>query len=475
MKYPMDDSRTYRSESGFALIEVIVAAAVLAIVALAVLSGIDAASSTSAREKARAVAASLAEQDQERLRGMTYEQINEKPNVEQQPPINVDGTTYKIDSDVNLVTDDIGGTPECGDEGTQVTYVHITSTVTTPDTGTIGTKIRPVKVDSLIPPTQKWAEGHGTLGVKVVDRSATNGVRNLSVSAASPGYAPPNETTDANGCAVFKDVPIGTYTITLNSLGYLDRDGDQLSQTTANVVAKKVVFSTMSYDVADGAAINIVTHTPGKTWANAGSTQQPSSRARNVTTMNGAKVGFAKTYTPATPQVSVDRGQAVPLRRELLHLLHRCVPLPVTRQGDQHEQLHAAVPELLQLDRRCEPRCGRVARPRRHDPAGDRPPAAVQYPRRLHAQWRDVQRQQHARLRHAAEAQRLLVRHLRGGQVRALHEARGTRPSSVRAPPATAPATTTGSARSKPRTTPGCPSAPTSSACAITTSTAAWC
>ena len=78
MKNPMDDSRTLRSESGFALIEVIVAAAVLAIVALAVLSGIDAASSTSAREKARAVAASLAEQDQERLRAMTYEQIRQE-------------------------------------------------------------------------------------------------------------------------------------------------------------------------------------------------------------------------------------------------------------------------------------------------------------------------------------------------------------------------------------------------------------
>ena len=73
MKNSMDDSRTLRSESGFALIEVIVAAAVLAIVALAVLSGIDAASSTSAREKARAVAASLAEQDQERMRSYRFD------------------------------------------------------------------------------------------------------------------------------------------------------------------------------------------------------------------------------------------------------------------------------------------------------------------------------------------------------------------------------------------------------------------
>ena len=107
-------------------------------------------------------------------------------------------------------------------------------------------------------------------------------------------------------------MPIGTYTITLNSLGYLDRDGEQLSQTTANVVAKKVVFSTMSYDVADEAMVSVLTHTPGKTWANAGATQQPPSRTRNVTTMNGAKVGFAKTYTPGSPQTSVTANQLFP-------------------------------------------------------------------------------------------------------------------------------------------------------------------
>jgi type II secretory pathway pseudopilin PulG len=55
-----------RSESGFAVIEVIVSAAVLAIVALAVLSGMDGASFSSAREKARAVAGSLAERKRKR-------------------------------------------------------------------------------------------------------------------------------------------------------------------------------------------------------------------------------------------------------------------------------------------------------------------------------------------------------------------------------------------------------------------------
>ena len=474
MKYPMDDSRTYRSESGFALIEVIVAAAVLAIVALAVLSGIDAASSTSAREKARAVAASLAEQDQERMRGMTYEQVNEKPNVKQQDPINVDGTTYKIESEVNLVTDDIGGTPECGDEGTQVTYVHITSTVTTPDTGTIGTKIRPVKVDSLIPPTQKWAEGHGTLGVKVVDRSATKGVRNLSVSATSPGYTPPNETTDQNGCAVFKDVPVGTYTITLNSLGYLDRDGEP---ALAGHRQRRGQEGRLQHDVlrrrrrGDGErahphARQDMGECRSHTAAAVAGAQRDDDERRQGRLREDLHAGFAADERHREP--------AVPVRRELLHLLHRCVSLPVTRQGDQHEQLDAAVPELLQFDRRGEPRRGRVARPVRRSPAGVRPSAPVQHPRRLHSKRSDLQRRRTCastpRCRSPPATRPTPAPRPSTSSTRA----RGIRPSSVPAPPATAVATTTGSARSRPRTTPGCPSAPTSSACATTTSTAVW-
>ena len=62
-----------RHQDGFALIEVIVSAAILAVVALAVLSGLDGASASSARERARAVSASLAEQDQERLRSYRFD------------------------------------------------------------------------------------------------------------------------------------------------------------------------------------------------------------------------------------------------------------------------------------------------------------------------------------------------------------------------------------------------------------------
>ena len=66
----LSSDRPRDGEAGFALIEVMVSAVVLAMVALAVLAGVDAAGRSTGREKAEAVAVSLAEQDQERMRGI---------------------------------------------------------------------------------------------------------------------------------------------------------------------------------------------------------------------------------------------------------------------------------------------------------------------------------------------------------------------------------------------------------------------
>src|SRR3954452_17569560 len=155
----------FRSEAGFALVEALISAVVLAIVALAVLSGIDGANASSAREKARAVASNLAEQDQERMRGMTVEQLAAVPQV---APITIDTATYKIKSAAAWVTDDQGGTPSCGNTSNRSEYLHVTTTVTS---NIVGARIPAVKIDSLVSPSVAYSQTHGSLGVKIVDRN----------------------------------------------------------------------------------------------------------------------------------------------------------------------------------------------------------------------------------------------------------------------------------------------------------------
>src|SRR4051794_5396669 len=207
MKFSMALPRTPRSEDGFALIEVIVSAAVLALVALAVLSGVDAAAGSSAREKARAVAANLAEQDQERLRSLSVDTLKAVPQV---PAISVDGAVYKIKSEAVWITDDKGGTPACGNSTNRSEYLHITTTVTSTIVGS--SRVPPVKIDSLYSPNVGYSQTHGTLGVKVLNRNDAP-VVGLAVTVDN-GLGTQN--TDQNGCVWWRSVPVKSYTATID-------------------------------------------------------------------------------------------------------------------------------------------------------------------------------------------------------------------------------------------------------------------
>ena len=104
------------------LIEVMIGALILAITTTAVLNGLDGAQKTGGRNKARSVAAALAEQDQERMRSMSVETL---ANVPQLPAQTVDGAVYTIKSEAAWVNDDTGGTPACGNSSNKSEYFHI--------------------------------------------------------------------------------------------------------------------------------------------------------------------------------------------------------------------------------------------------------------------------------------------------------------------------------------------------------------
>jgi type II secretory pathway pseudopilin PulG len=294
MKAPMVLLRNARSDSGFALIEAVVSAAVLAVIALAVLSGIDAASGSSAREKARAVAASLAEADQERLRAMPVEMLSTLGTA---APVIVDGVSYTVDSRAEWVTDDTGGTPSCGNASNNNQYLHITSTGTS---SVVGVRITPVKIDSLVAPSVVYSSTHGTLGVKVVDRNAA-GVQNVSVTVinSSPAYTPPTAFTDAAGCVLFRNAPIGTYTIKLNRSGYVDPDGNLESVGTQKVSPGVVTFKTMEYDRATTANVTVKTSVPGSPAV------LQDSKAQLVSISNAKRTGLLRTFTNAAPPAAL--------------------------------------------------------------------------------------------------------------------------------------------------------------------------
>jgi type II secretory pathway pseudopilin PulG len=278
-----------RSESGFALIEAIVSAAVLAMVALAVLSGVAAGNRSSAREKARAVAASLAEQDQERMRAMTVETLLAVPQV---GGISVDGATYNIKSEAVLVTDAKGGTPACGSTATSSEYIHITTTVTST---IVGKRIPPVKIDSLVSPSVAYSQSHGSLGVQILDRNG-KGVANLAVAATGASVLT-TQNTDQQGCVIWREIPIGNYTITVDKSGWGLTDGTPSPISKAGTVSPNTVsFVKLGLDALRTAPVTIKTHSPGQNFVVA---QTVASKARSITDVSALSGDHIKrTWTP---------------------------------------------------------------------------------------------------------------------------------------------------------------------------------
>lgn len=284
MKLSMATDRS-SSDSGFAMIEVIVSAMVLAICALSVLAGIDGAQGSSAREKARAVAGSLAEADQERMRAMSVETLLVLP---QQPPVTVDGASYTVKSEAQWVNDDTGGTPSCGNSSNNSEYFHITSTVTS---NIAGNRFPAVKIDSLVSPSVEYSQAHGTIGAKIVDGSG-KGLAGVYVSGTGPS-ALASKPTDQNGCVLWRSVDVGAYTLTLNVSSYCDESGITNLTRQQTVSPNTVSFVNFTYDRCASAQVNVRTHVPGTTFSK---TSTLVSKAREISDVSSN--GSLKTWIP---------------------------------------------------------------------------------------------------------------------------------------------------------------------------------
>src|SRR3954470_22933582 len=198
--------RLSREQSGFALIEVMMSALLVAIVSVGVLAGIDASSATSGSTKARGIAASIAQDDQERLRSMLPDDLAALRF--QRRTVAADGVPYQVDSDARPVNDAGKG---CGDG----TLVKISSEVTWP-------KMRgvpPVAADSLVAPQPgSFAPSQGGLIIQVRNRS---GGPQPGIAVNLTGPQNDSDVTDENGCASFLYRPAGSYTVAISKAGYV--------------------------------------------------------------------------------------------------------------------------------------------------------------------------------------------------------------------------------------------------------------
>jgi Tfp pilus assembly protein PilV len=252
-------------DRGFAMVEAIVAAMLLVMVALGVLKGLDTAQQSSGREKARSTAAALTEQDQERLRSFRAVDL---ANYDETRTINVNNVDYTVQSQVDWIRDSTGGTQSCNNSATQADYMRITSTTTS---NLVNTPIAPITQSSLVaPPVGAFGTNQGTLGIQVNGRDGT-GKEDVSVTITGPTTV--TNPTNSAGCAIFAYVPVGAYTAKVDTNGWVDKGGNQAYSVGATVSNGTVNVKNMDYDQAASVDANFDTETLGGATVPATTTQ----------------------------------------------------------------------------------------------------------------------------------------------------------------------------------------------------------
>jgi type II secretory pathway pseudopilin PulG len=230
---PRPAADTPSDQEGFIIIEVLVSAIILALVAGAVLTLITATTRSAASQRDRATAYDLAQADQARLRTMQIPTLNNLDQLNEQLPslhqkgTTLGGTTYNVESKAVFVNNRAGGV-SCTAENDSADYIQLTSTVTSPALNS------PVTIQSVVSPeTGSLDPTHGTLAVEA-ENAAGQPISGVAVHLAGTAYG---RTTETQGCANFADLPAGRYTVVYEAGPSLVNPNGETKETKEVVVS----------------------------------------------------------------------------------------------------------------------------------------------------------------------------------------------------------------------------------------------
>ena len=239
-------------ETGFVLIEVLIGAVLLATIVISTFTAFDASNRFTSNEQDRAQANAIAQQDQDRLRGM---QVSQLDSLNQSRTITLNGTTFTVTS-TGQFRSDTSGTSSCGAQSS-ADYIKTTSTVTWPAMG----KTPPVVAESIITPP-----AGGVLIVQVINSTGA-GVASMNVSGSGTAGSF-SDTTGADGCAIFGGLNGGDYNVTVSQTGYVDKDGNATpptGQQAVTVIPGSTATKTFYFDQAGTLNVTFQTHAYGNT------------------------------------------------------------------------------------------------------------------------------------------------------------------------------------------------------------------
>ena len=224
------------------LIEIVTSAAILAVVAGAVLTLLQATTRTAADQRRHSVAYAIAQEDQARLRSMRLSALN---RLSESNPLALDGTKFTIESTGVFVNNSSGTDSSCAAGNTSADYVKITSKVTWAG---MGNRPAPTIQSIVAPSTGSLDPSRGIL-VVTAKNAAGGTLSGLGLSGSGAGTF--TGSTDSTGCAHFADLPAGSYTVTTSGAGLVEKNGNAPGANhPVNITAGGSASLPLEYDQA---------------------------------------------------------------------------------------------------------------------------------------------------------------------------------------------------------------------------------
>jgi prepilin-type N-terminal cleavage/methylation domain-containing protein len=244
-----------RRQDGFTVVELVVAITVFALVFAAVSAGIGRALQIDRGNRNRSAAAYLAARQLEEVRAEPFALVTLGRTTCDYTVASCDlPSPYSVVQEVAWASPGSTAT-SCGvptASGATLAYKRVTVTVTWPDMAGVD----PVTSQTLLtPPGGTYDPNAGHVLVQAFDRDALP-LAGQTVSLSGPAAA--SQTTDSDGCAFFAYLDPGTYTATMGTSGYVDRQGNQPASQTAGVTASQITRVQFDYDRAATLSITLV-------------------------------------------------------------------------------------------------------------------------------------------------------------------------------------------------------------------------
>jgi Tfp pilus assembly protein PilV len=253
---PSKFTRFARDEAGFGIVEVLVSALVLLIFSVGIFTLLTGSERATAQERHRAQANQLAEQELERVRSLRIADL-----------VSLNSTRYVLDDGTQLTS----GCPTSGAQARQTCYTIVTrSTFQNEPAATSGCaagtgsrdymlltasvtwsgmgSLHAVTASTLVsPPSGSLVPNSGTILVNVVD-SRNVGLSGVVVTGSGAGSF--GGTTGSTGCVLFRNLPVGNYTMAVGGAasGMVDQDGNAPSTQTVSVVDQGTNTVNLQYD-----------------------------------------------------------------------------------------------------------------------------------------------------------------------------------------------------------------------------------